>query len=201
MLQPTDKQVRFQIADTALLVLQARQLCHDIYLQSGYISEGFTAGLIPDAHADTNTYIVALSESGLVIGTIRLATWQPCRTFQIWKGRLYHQYGYLISKALAGPSFELGALAVSKQAAHLKVSWGLYTMAYRWALATGKDYGIISMDQRAFRTLEMVGWNALQVGEPMHYQGSLTIPGIIPIKEQPAIAVAKGQPWFHYAIA
>jgi hypothetical protein len=79
----------------------------------------------------------------------------------------------------------MGALAVRKDFSTMKISWGLYKAAYLYSVAMELDYGIISMDARALRSLEMLGWIVVKIGQPMDYFGSLTVPGIMPVRQQP----------------
>jgi len=186
------------VATSASMIKQARRLCHDVYLGMGYIGSPYPFHLIPEDETARNTYLVAIDSANNVVGTIRVSTGSPYKIIDTWNGHLFHQQAQLISTARCNQGFELGALAVRKDQAHLRISWGLYNMAYRWALANHCDYGIISMDQRAFRSLEMLGWFAIQIGEPMYYLGSMTLPAILPILEQPVMAVDKAKPWFHF---
>ena len=190
--------VTFQIANSKSNLLAARHLCHDVYLNAGYINHSYQSRVIPGQSNPNDVFIVAIAEDKTVVGTLKLSCIQPCKTFELWNGKLYSRYASLIAQARNSNSFEIGSLAVDKHFSSLKISWGLYNLAYRWAISNRKDFGIISIDQRAFRALEMVGWYALQVGAAMDYFGSQTVPAIIPILEQPMSAVLKAQPWFQY---
>jgi N-acyl-L-homoserine lactone synthetase len=81
---------------------------------------------------------------------------------------------------------EVGALAVRKDKRALKVSWGLYKAMLEYSLSAGLQYAVIGMDASALRSFERMGWHIVQIGEPMDYMGSETIPCILPIQEQPA---------------
>ncbi len=194
---PGREPLRFMEAAAAATVIQAKRLCRDVYVQAGYITEQ-AADFAPDP-GNGDTYVVAGDAAGNVVGTLRLSVAHPCGIISAWQGRLYHQAAALIAAAQRGPSFEIGSLAVRKDCAPLKVSWGLYDFAYRWALARGLDYGIVSMDVRAFRALGLAGWHAVPIGAPMHYLGSLTVPAVIPIRSQPAAAAAKAQAWLEHS--
>ena len=193
------KTVCFMEATTDDDLIRAKQLCQQVYIHAGYITGSQAAAVIRAEREARTTCVIARNEQSEIVGTIRLSTDQPCRTFSVWRGKLYHPCAELIAAAQRGPSFEIGALAVRKDAAQLKVSWGLYDFAYRWALAHGMEYGIVSMDLRALRALELTGWYAVRIGAPMQYVGSLTVPAIIPINHQPAIAAAKAQAWFQHS--
>ncbi|MBA3827365.1 MAG: hypothetical protein H0X33_00360 [Taibaiella sp.] len=187
----------FRVADSAQLILKAKQLCHDIYLQQGYITRPYPNRIIP--MGDTNAvYIVAITPDKEVKGTIRLSRQDPFSILHLWRANMYVTSGVLIQTAKRSICFSIGGLAVAKEYAGLKISWGLYNMAYNWALTNNMAYGIITMDQRAFRSLKMVGWHAEQVADPVYYFGSLTIPAIIPIAEQPRNMIFKQKPHFQY---
>jgi len=175
--------IAFSIAGNQEAILQAKHLCHDVYLQMGYIDKPYPGHVLPGQDSDS-TYIVATNERNEVTGTVRLSRQIPCNIFDEWKGKLFVSCRSLISNALRQQSFIIGSLAVDKAYAGMKVSGGLYQMAYEWALRHHMAYGIISMDHRAFRALKMMGWHAIQVGDAAWYSGSPTIPAIIPIGEQ-----------------
>ena len=183
--------VAFGEATNDAAVLQAKRLCYETYVSVGYLTPSPAAAFGPEREPGV-TYIVATDARGTVVGTLRLSTHRPFQALAAWRGRLYHQQAALLAAARRGPAFGLGALAVRKACAPLKVAQGLYHFAYRWALAHSRDYGIITMDARAFRALGMAGWHAVPVGTPMHYLGSLTVPAIIPIREQSVLAARLG---------
>ena len=47
------------------------------------------------------------------------------------------------------------------------------------------------MDARALRAMEMQGWVVEKIGAPMDYFGSITVPGIMPVKMQPDSVLQK----------
>ena len=177
--------ITFQVADTDKKIMQAKHLCHDVYLNIGYIDAPYPGKIIPYEYEASSTYIIALNPFGDVVGTIRITQGPPFKTFEIWKDKLYSASASLINDALHSASFEMGALAVRKDFSTMKISWGLYKAAYLYSVAMRLDYGIISMDTRALRALEMLGWVVVKIGEPMNYFGSLTVPGIMPVNQQP----------------
>jgi N-acyl-L-homoserine lactone synthetase len=172
------------IASDPLTILAARQLCHDVYLKMGYIDSPYPSRIIPRACEWADTYGVARDAAGSLVGTIRMSEGAPLSVLRPWKGKLFPQHAELLKAARRSPCFAIGALAVNKSCAPLRISQVLYIAAYQWALTTGKDYGIITMDTRALRALRLAGWNAITVGEPIYYLGSLTTPALIPIHEQ-----------------
>jgi hypothetical protein len=177
--------ITFQVADTGKEIMQAKHLCHDVYLNIGYIDAPYPGKIIPYEYESSSTYIIAMNPFGEVVGTIRITQGPPFKTLEIWKDNLYPASTSLISDALHGASFEIGALAVRKDFSKMKISWGLYKAAYLYSVARRLDYGIISMDTRALRALEMLGWVVVKIGAPMNYFGSLTVPGIMPVSQQP----------------
>ena len=177
--------ITFQVADTHKKIMQAKHLCHDVYLNIGYIDSPYPGKIIPYEYEASSTYIIAMNSFGEVVGTIRITQGPPFKTLDIWKDKLYSGSASLINDALHSASFEIGALAVRKDFSTMKISWGLYKAAYLYSVAMRLDYGIISMDTRALRALEMLGWVVIKIGEPMNYFGSLTVPGIMPVSQQP----------------
>ena len=177
--------ITFQVADTNKKTIQAKHLCHDVYLNIGYIDAPYPGKIIPYEYEASSTYIIAMNPFVEVVGTIRITQGPPFKTLDIWKDKLYSGSASLINDALQSASFEIGALAVRKDFSTMKISWGLYKAAYLYSVAMRLDYGIISMDTRALRALEMLGWVVIKIGEPMNYFGSLTVPGIMPVSQQP----------------
>jgi hypothetical protein len=177
-------ELTYSIALTDELCLKAKNLCHDVYLGVGYISESYPDRIIPFELDHASTYILAMDKDE-VVGTLRLTAGPPFNTLKVWKDHLYADCNTLINNALNGQSYEIGALAVKKEYSSLKVAQGLYMAAYKCSIMLGLEYGIISMDARALRSLEMKGWKAIRIGEPMEYFGSLTVPAIMPVAIQP----------------
>jgi len=176
----------YKIANTPQLIFNAKRLCHDVYLQAGYIKEAFTGGIIPYPYDSSAVYIVALNAGNEVLGTLRLAMACPFKTLELWNDSLYYSCKQLICQALKGNAFEIGALAIRKDYSYTGVSFGLYKTAYDYSLSHGLDYAVITMDQRAIGSLEKYGWYFIKIGEPREYFGSVSIPAIIPINEQAA---------------
>jgi hypothetical protein len=174
----------FQIAETENMILAAKHLCHDVYLEVGYIKNPLANRIIPYEHDASSSYIVALNSQQEVIGTVRLKYGTPFITLETWKDKLYPACSKLIADAISGHSFEIGALAVRKDFRGKQVSWGLYKAAYLHSLSLHLDYGIISMDAGALHSLEALGWYVVKIGDPMYYFGSLTVPGIMPVGKQ-----------------
>lgn len=193
--------IAFRVAETKKMILEAKHLCHDEYLRVGYISKPCVNRIIPYEYDKSSTYIVALNSMKEVIGTIRLTQGPPFKTLDIWKNRLYPMCGKLIADAIHGHTFEIGALAVRKDFSSMKISWGLYKAAYLHSNFLQLDYGIISMDARALRSLQMLGWFVVKIGEPMHYFGSLTIPGIMPLNKQPRSVLENTLTYHKYLVA
>ncbi len=190
--------ITYEVAMTKEMILAAKHLCHDVYLQSGYIDFSFPDRIIPYQYDASSLYIVALNSVNEVVGTVRLTIGYPFTTLNVWEDKLYPASQGLIDEALTANSFEIGALAVKKEYAAYKISWGLYKAVYLNALALNLDYGIISMDQRAMRAMEMLGWYVEKIGEPMDYFGSLTVPGIMPVRQQLAAIASRNNNYHQY---
>lgn len=174
----------YTVATTSEMVLAAKNLHHDVYLHMGYIKHPYPDHIIPFKHDNTSIYIVALNDAKEVVGTIRLNRYTPFTTLEVWKRNLYPSCEALINDVINGNSFEIGALAVNKEYSAQKISWGLYKASYLEALALDLTYGVISMDHRALRSMEMLGWFVVRIGQPMNYFGSLTVPGVMPVRLQ-----------------
>jgi hypothetical protein len=177
--------ITFQTAETQDMILAAKHLCHDVYLEVGFIKTPYDNRIVPYEHDNSSSYLVALDSKGEVVGTVRLKHGAPFQTMEIWKDNLYTPCSKLISDAIAGNSSEIGALAVRKDFRGKQVSCGLYKAAYIYSLSSNVDYAIISMDAMALHSMQALGWNVIKIGDPMYYFGSLTVPGIMPVNEQP----------------
>jgi len=193
--------IRYTVATTSEMVLAAKHLHHDVYVQMGYISQPYADRVIPLERENSSRYIVALNDTHEVVGTIRLNVGSPFTTLKVWERNLYPCCEQLIKDVLAGNSFEIGAFAVKKEYSVCKISWGLYKAIYQEALALDLSYGVISMDHRALRSMEMLGWFVIRVGQPMNYYGSLTVPGIMPVKMQSEYVSLKNKIYEQYLCA
>jgi hypothetical protein len=193
--------ISYNVASTNEMILAAKNLYHDVYLQRGYIKKPFHDRIIPFERDASSVYVVALNSADQVVGTIRFTIGSPFATLNVWKCNLYSSCENLINDALAGSSFEIGGLAVRKEYSTHKISWGLYKAVYHEALALNLGYGIISMDYRALRSMEMLGWHVVRIGEAMNYFGSLTVPGIMPVKLQSFWVSSKNKRYHQYLAA
>jgi len=55
------------------------------------------------------------------------------------------------------------------------------------SIKMGVTHMLMSIDQRFFRLLKMLGFHLAAIGEPKFYMGSRTIPGILPLIDLPPI--------------
>ena len=193
--ETTHTNIQYAIADTSELILAAKQLCHDVYLEHGYIDHAYPGKIIPNVQDDNAVYIVALNDDREVVGTIRLSFGKYFATLKAWKNKIYP---HSLEQIMHAHCFEIGALAVNKDFASQRISWGLYKAVYQYAIDAQLDYGIISMDARALRSMEMLGWKVERIGEPMDYFGSLTVPGIMPVRQQLHAIEMKNNPYYKY---
>src|SRR6266513_1831988 len=53
--------ITFQIAETENMILAAKHLCHDVYLEVGYIKKPLANRIISYEHDASSSYIVALN--------------------------------------------------------------------------------------------------------------------------------------------
>jgi N-acyl-L-homoserine lactone synthetase len=188
--------ISYEIARSADLIRDAKHLCHDVYLQAGYIDAPFPGNEIPHEYDAMSVYIVALDHLRCVVGTIRLTSGVPFKTLDVWKDKLYFNCTELIQEVVDGNSFEIGALAVRKDLSSLKISWKLYKTVFKYAQVMNLEYAVISIDARALRTLEILGWQAIRIGDPMIYFGSLTVPCVMPVRSQLGAVELKNQSYY-----
>lgn len=200
MILHTKNGIAFQTVENPAFQQEACRLRHDVYLEVGYINHPFHSKIIPDEQDTKSTYIVASDSNQKLLGTIRLTPGPPFKTFNVWKNKYFPQTQNLIKTVANKHSMELGALAVVKTARNKHISWGLYKAAYLFALIKKIDYYVIGIDVRVFRTLEKLGVSIVNIGSPMHYMGSLTVPGVIPIAMQLCSVYEKNQDYYKYLI-
>ena len=79
----------FQVADTEKKIIQAKHLCHEVYLNIGYIDAPYPGKIIPYEYEASSTYIIAMNPFQEVVGTIRITQGPPFKTLEIWKDKLY----------------------------------------------------------------------------------------------------------------
>jgi N-acyl-L-homoserine lactone synthetase len=188
--------ISYEIAHSEEMIREAKHLCHDVYLLAGYIDAPFPGNKIPHEYDAMSVYIVALDHLRCVVGTVRLTSGVPFKTLDVWKGRLYLNCAELIREVAEGNSFEIGALAVRKDLSPLKISWELYKTVFKYALTMNLDHAVISIDARALRTLEILGWHAIRIGDPIYYFGSMTVPCVMPVKSQLCAVELKNQTYY-----
>lgn len=196
-----DNQITFSIADKEAMIHAAKRLCHDVYFEAGYIKRPFANGVIPHDHDEDSIYIIASTPSDQIIGTIRM-TIGYCKTLEAWKGNLFPESEQMIASIMnQGAAYEVGALAVRKDYRRSKVSWGLYKSALLSSLAHELEYAIVGLDERALRALELLGWHVIRIGKPKKYLGSITVPGIIQVSQQPTKIKKKNLNYHRYLAA
>ena len=194
-------EIVYTVVTSNEMIVAAKHLHHDVYLQMGYLSKPYADRIIPFEYDDSSIYIAAIDGVNEVVGTIRLSIGMPFNTFKEWSDNFYPSCEGLIKDVMSARSFEIGALAVKKSYSSQKISWGLYKASYQVALALNLSYGVISMDYRALRSMEMLGWFVVKIGQPMDYYGSLTIPGVMPVHMQPDFVSAKNKTYQRYLCA
>lgn len=176
------KDITYRVARTDQEILFAKRLCHDVYLEEGYIKGSFPNRIIPHEHDAESTYILAY-HSEKAVGTLRI-TFQHFKTIDAWKGKFFPWAIKVIDLALKRRSVEIGALALLKEYRGLHVSWGLYKTALKICLLHNINYAVIGMDDRALRSIELLGLYVIRIGKSMNFMGSHTTPGIMPIRKQ-----------------
>src|SRR5678816_1299112 len=92
--------ITYAVATTSEMVLAAKHLHHDVYLQMGYISKPYADRIIPLQHNGSTIYIVALNDTREVIGTIRLNIGSPFSTLKVWERNIYPSCETLIKDCL-----------------------------------------------------------------------------------------------------
>lgn len=196
-----DNLITYSITKEKAMIHAAKRLCHDVYFEEGYIKRLFSKGVIPHDHDEDSIYIIASTPSNQIIGTIRM-TIGYCKTLEAWKGNLFPESEQMIASIInQGTAYEVGALAVRKDYRGSKVSWGLYKSALISSLAHKLEYAIVGMDERALRALESLGWDVIRIGKPKKYLGSITVPGIIHVSQQPTKIEKKNTNYHSYLAA
>ena len=176
-------EISFRIAKSSQEVYNARRLCHDVYFSLGFLRKEMKGKVIPNKHEAHTIYLVAINNKNDVVGTLSI-TEGRFKTLTDWKGEFYDNQERLIDKIYRTKSIEIGALAVRDDYRKKNVSWGLYKLSLKYSLAMKFEYAIIGMDKAALKSLEDLGWDIVKIGKPMEYFGSLTVPAILPIRQQ-----------------
>jgi N-acyl-L-homoserine lactone synthetase len=174
--------IRFRIAQTKKEILQAKRLCHDVYLQEKYIPKAYPDGIIPFANEKNAVYIIAVNVAGDVVGTLRLFKGPGFRTFKAWQGEILPEAKAMLSGENRQAMAEVGALAVNPAWQNHEIARGMFRTGLIWLLKNNYRYVIISVDTRVLRLLKMFGWEIISIGKPKFYMGSLTAPGLISLR-------------------
>ena len=192
--------IRYKIADSDQEITLAKRLCHDVYLEFGYIEEKQPEGIIPNENDQYSKYIIALDESADVVGTVRICIGRS-KTLEDWKGNIYPSHRQTVKTLELGSAFEVEALAVRKDYRGKKVNWGLYKKAFQLSKKFNLHTAIIGMDVRAYHSLVQLGWYVIQIGPAKHYYGSMTIPALLPIQIQARKVARRNRTYNEYLAA
>lgn len=191
--------VSYLLAENPAIILQAKKLHHDVYLDYGYIEEFCQGGIIFDEKNDCSDFVVAVDEDSELIGTMRLTSPSPTlHVFDKWEDALLPNGNHFIEMVHGSTAVELGALAVRRDMQKRKISWGLYKATLLYSLLKEINYWVIAMDNRALRSLEMLGWYVERIGESIHYMGSSTTLGIMPILLQKEHISRKNRKYYNF---
>lgn len=184
MILHSKNEIIFQVAEDKKLIKKAKILCHDVYLEMGYIKKPYPNRIIPLRGRLRSFYIVALKKNTLY-GTVRISFLQsPFLFFKEWKDKLYPKSKILL-KLIGKETFaEIGSLAVEKNFQGQGISKGLFKACWLFALLKGIKWYLIKMDIKTLKFLENLGWHVKRIGKSQVYMGSLTVPGIINVQEQ-----------------
>jgi N-acyl-L-homoserine lactone synthetase len=195
-----NREISFQVAETSGQLLEAKKLCHNVYLEAKFIKKPLAGGVIPHKHDTNSIYFIAVTDDNEVVGTLRM-TVGHYKTLDAWKGQLYSSKKEILETVKGSNSFELGALAVRKDYRSKKVSWGMYKAALKYSLTLNMEYAIIGMDVGSLKSLEDLGYFVIRIGEPKEYFGSMTVPGILPIKQQTIKVARNNHSYYSYLVA
>lgn len=192
--------INFQVARDKELIRKAKILCHDVYLEMGYIKKPYPNRIIPLKGRLRSFYIVALKEN-ILYGTVRISFLQsPVLFFKEWKDALYPKSKILL-KSIAKETFaEIGSLAVDKNFRVQGISKGLFKACWLFALLKGIKWYLIKMDIKALKFLENLGWYVKKIGKPKVYMGFLTVPGTINVEEQLFHVYKKNFQYYTYLV-
>lgn len=195
MILHANNKIIFQVAKDKKLIRKAKILCHDIYLERGYIEKPYPSRIIPLKGRLKSFYIVALKKNTLY-GTIRISFLQsPFLFFKEWKDKLFPKSKNLLQLIAKETFAEIGSLAVEKKFQRQGISKGLYKACWLFALLNNIKWYLIKMDREALVFLEKLGWKVERIGKPLLYMGSFTVPGVINVSEQIFHVYMKN---FHY---
>jgi len=180
--------VTFALVDShSELLRQAKVLRHDVYVACGFI-EPIETRTIEDKKDDECHYLVALTEDGQVIGTIRLGgpPFKVLETLDHDHIEVYPDQKELIEDAISAKSYELGALAVRPRikTERMHISGGLYKAAHLYGEKNGVDYWLLDVDKLVFESIKKLGWDIIQIAPEHPYMGSVTIPAAIKARGQ-----------------
>lgn len=178
------KGIIYKIAKNTDLKRKAQILCHDVYLEVGYIKKAFPERIIPFEEEKKSVWIVA-EKKDIIYGTICIAfPSSPLLFFKEWERKLFKDSKKLL-RLISKDSFaELTRLAVKPEFRKKGISKGLYKACWLFGLLENINWYLIKMDIKALHSLEKLGWKVKKIGAPLFYMGSLTVPGVINVKEQ-----------------
>lgn len=180
--------------------MAAKRLCHNVYLEFGFISSPYDNGIIPNETEACSKYIIATDGSGDIVGTVRICIGHS-KTLNDWQESLYSSKRKLISNLNPDSIFEVEALAVRADYRGKRISWGLYKKALKLSQTLGLGTAIIGMDQKAYQSFVQLGWHVIQIGPPKYYYGSMTIPALLPINIQQSVVATRNQTYNKYLAA
>jgi hypothetical protein len=188
-----------QVASDQGTLFLAKRLVHDVYFEYGYIDNPYPGGIIADEKDEISNFVVAMDETGEVIGTMRLTPPNPeLKVFKSWKGAFLPDGEEYVEKIKKNKIVELGALTVKKEMQNKMISWGLYKSTLYFSLNNQLEYWVIAMDDRALRSLKILGWHVDLVGKSIDYMGSPSSLGIMQISRQIDAIREKNRRYYDY---
>ena len=95
---------------------------------------------------------------------------------------------------------EITLMAVKKdfQNQSHEISMELMKKYYQFAREYGFDQAVMAADQRLFRLLKRLGFVIEQIAESKHYEGSVTIPGVIDLNKTEKVLQKTKPELFNY---
>jgi len=193
--------VTYEVAESEALKLAAKALCHDVYLEFGYIEKRFPEGIIPEDRNDGESMYIVARTGDCVCGTIRLRYGvSPFSVFRAWAQKLDQDSRDTLTRISTEPRAELGRLAVSANFRTGKVSQGLYKSAWLLALIKQIAWYLIRVDQRALTSLERCGYYVQRIGPPLYWMGSPTVPAVMEIGKQLSSVYEKNPKYYQYLV-
>ncbi len=173
--------VVIQILNDPYLLLEARQLQGQRFLDSGFVGRLSRDGVVDDPWVAISTYFGALNENGEVVGVARLIPHTSLGLPALLEFDLTRAGAKIVDEIPVGRFAEVSALAVMRGAGAFRsgrIANALYRAMYQYSVVTaGHTHWCAALDVRVKVHL-MSSHNFLfePIGSAREYLGSMTVP-------------------------